>query len=247
MPKSRKRKVPIRQKIAEKRKQKGHEVDFDILRPFGPRIARIQMPEEILGKMIELTDEIIKDEERKSWGHHLVGQIKEEPYITKETLQQIGVYDFFNGCLQYYLTEVMKELYAYTEETHLLETAVKDMWSVHMEPGGEYNPLHFHTFCHVSSTGYLKMPVNRPKRNIPHKGDKDGMIEFVDHAAWPESLDRGTMLVEPSVGTMYMWPSHILHTVYPFLGTEERRSVAWNGVYRLTDKKTKDVIAGGNY
>ena len=247
MPKSRKRKVPIRQKIAEKRKQKGHEVDFDILRPFGPRIARIQMPEEILGKMVKLTDEIMEDEKRKSWGDHLVGQIKEEPYITNEQLQQIGALDFFNGCLQYYLSSVLKELYAYTEENYLLETGVKDMWSVHMEPGGEYNPLHFHTFCHVSSTGYLKMPVHRPKRNIPHKQDKDGMIEFVDHAAWPECLDRGTMLVEPTVGTMYMWPSHMLHTVYPFLGTEERRSIAWNGVYRLTDKKTKDVIAGGNY
>ena len=110
MPKSRKRKVPIRQKIAEKRKQKGHEVSVDILRPFGPRIARIQMPENILTKMIELTDEIMENEERQSWGHHLVGQIKEEPYITKETLQQIGVYDFFNGCLQYYLTAVLKEL-----------------------------------------------------------------------------------------------------------------------------------------
>ena len=52
MPKSRKRKVPIRQKIAEKRKQKRHEVSIDILRPFGPRIALIQMPEDVLGKMI---------------------------------------------------------------------------------------------------------------------------------------------------------------------------------------------------
>ena len=245
MPKSRKRKVPIRQKIAEKRKQKGHEVDFDIIRPFGPRIARIQMPEEILGKMIELTDEIMKDEERKSWGHHLVGQIKEEPYITNEQLQQIGVLDFFNGCLQYYLKEVMKELYTYTEENYLLETGVKDMWSVHMEPG-EYNPLHFHTFCHVSSVGYLKIPAHRPKRNIPHKEDKDGMIEFVDHAAWPESLDRGTMVVEPTTGTMYMWPAQVLHTVYPFLGDQERRSIAWNGVFRLTEKKTGNIIIGGN-
>ena len=66
MPKSRKRKPPISQKIAEKRKQKGHEVDFDIMRPFGPRIARIQMPENILTKMIELTDEIMEDKERQS-------------------------------------------------------------------------------------------------------------------------------------------------------------------------------------
>ena len=46
------------------------------------------------------------------------------------------------------------------------------------------------------------------------------------------------MLIEPTVGTMYIWPSQVLHTVYPFLGEEERRSVAWNGTFSVEDKIT---------
>ena len=41
-----------------------------------------------------------------------------------------------------------------------------------------------------------------------------------------------------------MWPSSLLHTVYPFFGDEVRRSIAWNGTYRVIDKKTKLIVAG---
>ena len=53
-------------------------------------------------------------------------------------------------------------------------------------------------------------------------------------------------MIEPTVGTLWMWPAQLLHTVYPFLGEEERRSIAWNGVFRLTEKKSGNVIIGGN-
>ena len=45
-------------------------------------------------------------------------------------------------------------------------------------------------------------------------------------------------------GEMYIWPSSLLHTVYPFFGNEVRRSIAWNGTYRVVDKKTKLIVAG---
>ena len=231
---------------ANKKKFENLQANFDIMRPFGQRIARIQCPTVITDKMIEMTDKIMEDKEHVSWGSHLVGQIKEEPLITKESLIEEGVYDFFNGVLRHYLLNVLKELYDYTEEHYKLDTAVKDMWSVHMEPGGEYNPLHYHTFCHISTVMYLKVPTRRPKRNIPNKADRDGNIEFVVHAAWPESLDRGTLVMEPTVGTLWMWPAQLLHTVYPFLGEQERRSIAWNGVFRLTEKKSGNIIIGGN-
>ena len=45
---------------------------------------------------------------------------------------------------------------------------------------------------------------------------------------------------------MYMWPSDILHTVYPFLGDEVRRSVAWNGTYRLMNKENNQCVLGAH-
>ena len=32
---------------------------------------------------------------------------------------------------------------------------------------------------------------------------------------------------------MVMFPSYLLHTVYPFVGKEERRCIAFNGTYRI--------------
>ena len=52
------------------------------------------------------------------------------------------------------------------------------------------------------------------------------------------------MSISPKVCEMFMWPSNLLHTVYPFLGDEERRSVAWNGTYKLTNKENGHVIMG---
>ena len=52
--------------------------DFKLLKPFGPNVALIQIPSEVLGKLIDLTDKILEDENRVDWGSHLVGQVKEK-------------------------------------------------------------------------------------------------------------------------------------------------------------------------
>jgi hypothetical protein len=42
-------------------------------------------------------------------------------------------------------------------------------------------------------------------------------------------------LVKPKVGQLLMFPSTLLHTVYPFQGSGERRSLAFNLNYKLAD------------
>ena len=91
---------------------------------------------------------------------------------------------------------------------------------------------------------FLKIPDNRPTRDINNKSDKDGHLEFLNKSVSPDYLERGQMLVKPKVGDMYLWPSSLLHTVYPFLGNEIRRSIAWNGTYQFINKETNAVIAG---
>jgi hypothetical protein len=46
-------------------------------------------------------------------------------------------------------------------------------------------------------------------------------------------LSAGTYLVKPEVGKLLMFPSTLLHTVYPFQGPDERRSLAFNLNYKL--------------
>ena len=34
--------------------------------------------------------------------------------------------------------------------------------------------------------------------------------------------------VEPKLGDFYLFPNYMMHTVYPFYGNEERRSISFN-------------------
>ena len=42
-------------------------------------------------------------------------------------------------------------------------------------------------------------------------------------------FEKGIITMTPQVGMMVMFPSYLLHTVYPFIGKEERRCIAFNG------------------
>ena len=56
-------------------------------------------------------------------------------------------------------------------------------------------------------------------------------------------LEKGIITMTPQVGMMVMFPSYLLHTVYPFIGEEERRCIAFNGTYRILSAKNL-FIAG---
>ena len=218
----------------------------DILRLFGPRIFKVELPKDIFDKLVKITDNLKVDEKAISEGCNLVGQIKQEINISQDILNKEGLYSFFVECLRTYVATCLNELRILDIKKHYVACDLTTMWFNEMQPGGEYNPVHQHTGCHVSSTLYLKIPKNRPKRNIECKDDRDGVIEFIDRSVYPESLYSGSQAIQPKEGIMYMWPSDILHTVYPFLGDEVRRSVAWNGTYRLMNKENNQCVLGAH-
>ena len=215
-----------------------------ITRPFGPKIGIIKLPKKIVTKLTDITDELIVSKKRKNFGCALAGIIEEEVKISNDLLNKENLYDIFQQYLGDYIWHCLKE--KHTPEVlkeNRLDVAVTSMWFNEMK-AGEYNPAHFHTKCYVSSVLYLKIPKNRPKRNIECKEDLDGMIEFSDRSVAPDFLTKGTLSLQPEVGTMLMWPASLLHSVYPFLGNEVRRSIAWNGTYQLINKETGFITAG---
>jgi uncharacterized protein (TIGR02466 family) len=102
------------------------------------------------------------------------------------------------------------------------------MWIVNQFEN-EYNPVHHHTNATVSGVMYLNVPKFE-KRDIYGKKDLDGNIEFIYHAAAEDhfSMEQGAYSVQPKEGDIFLFPSYLLHTVYPFLGKGERRSVSFN-------------------
>ena len=53
-----------------------------------------------------------------------------------------------------------------------------------------------------------------------------GNIEFLNGS--PTFMNRSTFMVRPKVGDFFIFPSDLLHTVYPFKCAGERRSFSMN-------------------
>ena len=48
------------------------KVEFGILRPFGPRVCKVQCPASVVELMLEITDTIVADDNHESSGKNLV-------------------------------------------------------------------------------------------------------------------------------------------------------------------------------
>ena len=56
--------------------EQNYELNIEMIQPWSTFIMKTRLPDAILGKMLELTDEIVDNAENaQSWGHNLAGQI----------------------------------------------------------------------------------------------------------------------------------------------------------------------------
>ena len=172
-------------------------------------------------------------------GSRLAGQIKSESEIPHSMLEQKNVMNVLHTVgksyvAQAYLNAGKKDLHDAVNIT----TQMRSIWSV-SQYENEYNPSHNHTGCEISGVIYLKTPDIKGRRKIPSKEgkrDNDGDIAFPYSSECQrngELLSKGILQVAPSRGLMLIFPSWLLHTVYPFKGDEERRSIAFNANYQV--------------
>ena len=69
------------------------ESQIQITRPFGPSIAKVQMPDELVNTLNKYVDDIIADDEKskkQDWAHKLAGHVKQE-FVLENNLR------FHNG------------------------------------------------------------------------------------------------------------------------------------------------------
>ena len=212
---------------------------MNLAKPFGPPIGAFKMSDEVLERMIKLTDEILEDRERVDWGKNLVGNINEEPLVKNDDLKKYDLYEVFRSCIGTYISGYMQSS---GHEVEHIQAHVDHMWVV-SQYENEYNPIHFHTYCDISTVLYLKVPKfdERSKNGkLPeYKHQRDGMIEWVYKTPDQNGLEMGTFSVNPEPGMLYVFPSNLLHTVYPFQGKGERRSVAFNAHWDALMKSGK--------
>ena len=97
-----------------------------------------------------------------------------------------------------------------------------------IEKLNEYNPTHWHG-GHISGAGFLKVPKIlgdsvQKKRDINYRGGNLQLIHGSRMFTCPSTYN-----IVPEVGDFYVFPNYLMHTVFPFKGTdEERRSISFN-------------------
>jgi uncharacterized protein (TIGR02466 family) len=206
------------------------ELDTTMLSPFGPRILCVKLPDNIIERINHLGD---TQQNKNNMDGRLAGQIKDEPELTDEEMDSIGIKKIFMDIGQQYVHTILsdKHHFDYNKDDFYINMKFVSGWIVNQKEN-EYNPIHYHSNCSISAVLYLKVPEFRP-RGFVGKKNIDGYIEFINSTVDHSMLSAGSYLVKPQVGQLLMFPSTLLHTVYPFQGPEERRSLAFNLSYEL--------------
>ena len=215
----------------------------------GARIGKIIMPKEIVSDLISITDKSINTNE--DFGYALAGQIKNEKVLTKKDLGPIWAW--LEDEVTLYIKNILKDIdikfspKSSSSEDLDIDASIESMWTV-SQVENEYNPVHYHTEikssedispnCQVSSVLYLKTPKSSTRKLKNKKNNPDGAIEFISQGYGMElqSLSVGSRRIRPTVGHLYIFPSWLLHTVYPFVGKGERRSISFNSSYKVVKK-----------
>ena len=195
---------------------------FEILKIFGPSILKVTIPDEILDSLNNYVDKITIDENKiknLNHGNNLVGDVTQEFVLENDIMQSSGWGNFLGKLVyEWVKIETGKKITKFT---------IQKSWIVRQFKN-EYNPIHWHN-GHISGAGFLKIPNSfgkhvQEKENREYKG---GNLELINGTRM--FMSNSTFSIVPKVGDFYFFPNYLMHTVYPFKGTdEERRSISFN-------------------
>ena len=187
-----------------------------ILSPFGPKIAKLKITNNLI-KKINLEVSKITDKKKLAkkfdYSRKLVGQVKQEIYLPKS---------FINRNLKNFIEKNIKKFIKINTGKNPKKIKIKNLWIVR-QYSNDYNPVHFHD-GHVSGVGYLMIPklINKRKKKI----NTNGTIDFINGNKM--FLNESIYNHIPKIGDVLLFPNYLMHTAYPFLGKGERRSFSFN-------------------
>ena len=222
------------------------EVKF--LEPFSATILERQVPDRFIEIVNGIGDEVLSDDTTSAewdFSENLVGKVSKEvqiPLTDKE--ERKYTLDFMKeSCLLYLQRMIEKNrsyewnkmtgpgtpvnLYPSIDNIHIAQC-----WMV-SQYKNEYNPWHKHS-GNFSSVMYLKIPEGMNDFMDKEYNDHypaSGLIQFMYGEA--QDFRSDTLMCKPEVGKMFLFPSWLRHSVYPFYCEGERRSLSFNAYYKV--------------
>jgi hypothetical protein len=199
------------------------EINFQFIRPFGPMICKVSMPKDIIKGLNDYVDETIKNEKKINeldHGKNLAGNVKQEFKLEKEFIENSKWGYFLSNCAKVWIKKTLNQ--------EITKFQLISSWIVRQFKN-EYNPIHTHG-GHLSGVGYLKVPERFGDYEQKTKvANQNGMLTLIHGSR--TFMSESTFSIKPKVGDFYFFPNYLMHTVYPFVGTDdERRSVSFNAL-----------------
>ena len=217
------------------------------LEPFSPAILERKVPQKFIDIVNRVGDEVLSDETKsREWdfSENLVGKVRKEVQIPiVDKAEKKYCLDYMKESCLLFLQEMLKKnrtyewnkltgigtsqnLYPSLENIHLANSWIVSQYK------GEYNPWHKHS-GNFSAVMYLKIPEGMNdfmEKEYEDHYPSSGLIQFM----YGESQDfrSDTLTCLPEVGKMYLFPSWLKHSVYPFYCEGERRSLSFNAFFR---------------
>ena len=217
------------------------------LEPFSPAILERKVLQKFIDIVNRVGDEVLSDETKsREWdfSENLVGKVRKEVQIPiVDKAEKKYCLDYMKESCLLFLQEMLKKnrtyewnkltgvgtsqnLYPSLENIHLANSWIVSQYK------GEYNPWHKHS-GNFSAVMYLKIPEGMNdfmEKEYEDHYPSSGLIQFM----YGESQDfrSDTLTCLPEVGKMYLFPSWLKHSVYPFYCEGERRSLSFNAFFR---------------
>jgi hypothetical protein len=186
------------------------------MRPFGTPMAKVVLPKDIVDFLNGCCDDNAPD-----YGNDLVGRIEKQPVIFSESYINKGFLKYMD-----YFSKAAKAFLLSTNAVKPTVTVqIKTAWMIRMMHSDEYNPMHTHNHCQISSVGFLKMPDGY--KEAVEKDEFCGRLDFV--GGLPSGYSHNRLNIYPEVGDFYLFPANLPHGVSPLGKLKgERRSFSVN-------------------
>ena len=200
-----------------------------IITPFGPKIGKSKIPSNIVKRINNEIDQIVKNKnnlKKHDYSKKVVGQVYQEIQLSKK---------FVNKNLKIYINKSISDYLKKTLNKKSKYINIKNCWVVRQFKN-EYNPVHFHD-GDISGVGYLKIPkkITYSKKKIK----TNGTIDFINGSK--SFMQNSVHNHVPKIGDLILFPNNLMHTAYPLLVDGERRSFSFN---IKIDSKISNVFHG---
>ena len=230
-----------------------HQIDYELFTVPAALMLQHRLPHQVVTTLNDYLDTLRQNKQRESAGSSLVGQIHqgEQLVMDYEDVKLIPFTRIVESLAAAYLRHFVEQTKSPLRAKRI---SMDKLWSVHSFEG-DYNPIHDHTTAApmgISFTTWTMVPEQIMQSSdervdlYDSSGAIDGYINFIyglNQVSDPERLRPSqSRYIMPEPGKLLLFPSWMQHTVYPFFGQGERRTVAGNlNCFDLTQEEIKNL------